>query len=110
VMYEATRNIVLRGADAIIFVVDSAADRLAENLKSWQQLQRQLAALNSATAALPIVVQWNKRDIVNALPIEQLKCELKITRQPCIEAQAMHDIGTRETLKAAITSVLGNKG
>jgi hypothetical protein len=110
VMYEATRHIVLRGADAIIFVVDSAADRLAENLNSWRQLKQQLAALSPNSAAVPIIVQWNKRDVANALPIEQLKCELQITTQPSIEAQAMRDIGTRETLKAAITSVLGNKG
>jgi hypothetical protein len=110
VMYEATRHIVLRGADAIIFVVDSAADRLAENLNSWRQLKQQLAALSPNSAAVPIIIQWNKRDVANALPVEQLKCELQITAQPCIEAQAMRDIGTRETLKAAITAVLGNKG
>ena len=110
VMYEATRHIVLRGADAVIFVADSGADRLPENISSWQQLKKQLLALNPDPNAVPIIIQMNKRDVSNALPVMALKREMRITTNVCIEAQAMNDIGTRETLKAAITSVLGNKG
>lgn len=109
VMYEATRHIVLRGADAVIFVADSAADRLADNVSSWLQLKKQLLSLNPDPTAVPIIIQFNKRDVPTALPTIVLKREMKLANQPCIEAQAMRDIGTRETLKAAITSVLGNR-
>ncbi len=109
VMYEATRQIVLRGADAVIFVADSGANRLADNVQSWLQLKKQLLTINPDPNAVPIIVQFNKRDLSNALPVNDLKRQMRIANNLCVEAQAMRDIGTRETLKAAITSVLGNR-
>jgi hypothetical protein len=107
VIYEATRQIVLRGADAVVFVVDSALTRLKENLQSWQQLQRQLTDLHIDLHKFPIIVQFNKRDVPNAAPTDILHKVMRLNGHPCIEAQALHDIGTRETLKAAIKAVMG---
>lgn len=107
VIYETTRQIVLRGADAVVFVVDSAPVQLRETLQAWQQLQTQLTQLNMDLHKFPIIVQFNKRDLPNAVPTAVLSKVLRLNGQPCIEAQALRDIGTRETLKAAIKAVMG---
>jgi signal recognition particle receptor subunit beta len=108
VIYAVTRQIILRNADAVVFVADSAPEKLAENIWSWQQLQQQLHALGYELRTFPIIVQINKRDLPNALPIAVLRDCLQLQGRACIEAQALHDIGTRETLKATIRSVLGS--
>jgi hypothetical protein len=107
VMYEATRQIVLRGADVVVFVADSSAAKLRENLYAWRQLHQQLGELRVDPRRFPIIVQLNKRDMPDALPIPDLQRMLPINGQVCLEAQAIHDVGTRETLKAAIKAVLG---
>lgn len=107
VIYEATRKIVLRGADAVIFVVDSSVKQIAANIQAWQQLQKQLAELQIDLKKFPVIVQFNKRDLPDALAVVVLRQMLGINHQLCIEAQAMRDIGTRETLKAAIKAVMG---
>ncbi len=106
-IYEATRQIVLRGADAVVFVADSDPAKLSENIQAWQQLQVQLAQVNLHSHKFPVIVQFNKRDLPNALPIATLRETLRLNGQTCVEAQAINDIGTRETLKAAIQKLLG---
>jgi hypothetical protein len=107
VMYEVTRQIVLRGADAVIFVADSQAGQFSENFRSWQQLQTHLSQAKLGAEKLPVVIQFNKRDVPDAMPIEMLRKGLHLNGQPCVEAQALRDVGTRETLRAAIKAVLG---
>jgi hypothetical protein len=107
VIYEATRQIVLRDADAVIFVADSSAAKLTENLWSWRQLKAQLAGLNYDLKKFPVIVQFNKRDLADALSVTDIRRGLNLNGQTGIEAQALRDIGTRETLRAAVKAVLG---
>ena len=66
--YNATRQIVLRGADGLVFVADSDPRRAADNLAAWHALHQHLAANRTHPGSLPIVLQYNKRDLPNALP------------------------------------------
>jgi signal recognition particle receptor subunit beta len=107
VIYEATRQIVLRGADAVVFVADSSRHQISQNIWSWRQLHRQLTELRINLQSFPIIVQMNKRDLPDAMPVSLLRHMLRLNGQTCTEAQAIRDVGTRETLKAAIKAVLG---
>lgn len=109
VMYTATRKIVLRGADAVVFVVDSSPDKYKENLWSWSQLHEQLKENQIKLEGFPVIVQLNKRDLPNALPVSTLQTILRLNGHSCIEAQAMNGIGVRETLKLAINAVMNSK-
>ncbi len=110
VMYAMTRKIVLRGADAVIFVADSSPIRIRENLYSWRQLFQHLQELNISLQGFPIVVQWNKRDLPNAAPIPLLEQALGVNGQyPTFEAVAIRNIGVKETLQAAL-KLLFKKG
>ncbi len=105
-LYEASRKIVLRGADVVVFVADSTPAQLQANLDSWRQLARHLAEWKGAVQAFPVVVQLNKRDLPGAMPVTALQRHLQLNGRTCIEAQAIHGIGVRETLRCAIQAVL----
>lgn len=106
VYYEATREAVLRRADALVFVVDSQASRLEENIASWRDMERQLGRMRRTVRSLPLVVQFNKRDLPDALPVVDLKAALNIGNLPCHEASAAKGIGVPETLQTAIRLLL----
>ncbi len=104
-IYATTRKIVLRGADAVIFVADSAPERAEENRASWKQLHQHLKELD-LSAHIPVVVQWNKRDLPHALRVGQLKALLGINGQyPTFEAIAIKNVGVRETFETALRRV-----
>jgi len=105
-LYQATRKIVLRGADAVVFVADSAPAQLGENLNSWRQLAEHLAEWKVDVQGFPVVVQLNKRDLPEAVPVATLQRVLHLNGRACIEAQAIHGIGIRETLRSAIKAAL----
>lgn len=109
--YERVRYIVLRGADGVVFVADSEPQRLPENVQSWRQMHQQLQSLR--LSRIPIVVQANKRDLPNALPLEDLRRALLPDQHPfpyrVIEARAREGIGVRETFMAILTSILTGK-
>ncbi len=106
VYYEASRRIVLRGVDGIVFVVDSNLERLSENIESWENLKSNLAALQIPMPALPIVIQCNKRDLPNAMPLEYIRSALQVNGLPSYEAIATQGIGVLNTLKAIVGSVV----
>jgi mutual gliding-motility protein MglA len=109
VRYAHTRKIVLRGVDAVVFVADSGMNQVKQNVYSWQQLQEQLLELGIEPATLPVVVQLNKRDMPDALPVPIMKRLLRLTERPeipVVEATAVRNIGTRETLHITIKNVL----
>jgi len=106
VMYAVTRKIVLQGADGVVFVVDSAPDRLKANVESWRQLHEHLRELRLNPATFPIVVQFNKRDLPDALPLPTLTAALRINGHPNQEASALRDIGVRETLRTVAGTML----
>ncbi len=106
--YEASRRLVLRGADGVVFVVDSAPARLTDNITAWQNLHEHLTALNLATLNLPMVIQFNKRDLPNAIPPQVLRQFLQLNGQPTFTAVANQGQGVFDTLKAIINGVVSH--
>jgi len=102
VFYESTRRMVLKGADAVVFVADSQEAMLASNLESLESLRRNLIA-NELDAALPLVLQYNKRDLKTALPLATLNARLNPRALPFHEAVAIKGTGVEETVKTALT-------
>jgi signal recognition particle receptor subunit beta len=109
VFYNATRKLVLKGVDGIVFVADSQAAALDANVESLNNLKQNLAELNLTLDDVPVVFQYNKRDIRNVLPVAGLNAALNPQGFPFYEAAALHGIGVFETLKGisrlAFTSV-----
>ncbi len=106
VFYDATRKLVLRGADAVVFVADSQAPALESNKESFQNLITNLRDQGSELEKLPHVIQWNKRDTPNALPVEILEREVNLFGAPTFEACAMRGQGVHETLTGVAKLVL----
>ncbi len=106
ILYQQTRISVLKGADCVIFVADSQASKLQENIECWNELQEQLRRMNKDVANFPLVMQWNKRDIQDILPISVLENYLNPYRVPSFEAVAVKGQGVIESLKVAINSTL----
>jgi signal recognition particle receptor subunit beta len=109
VFYNATRKLVLKGVDGIVFVADSQAAALDANIESLSNLRHNLAELSLGIEDVPVVFQYNKRDIRNIVPVASLNEALNPHGAPYFEAAALHGIGVFETLKGisrlAITSV-----
>lgn len=99
IFYEASRKTVLRGADGIVFVADSQIPLLDANLESFDNLRRNLLALDIDIYALPLVFQYNKRDLDHLIPVETFNQLLNPTGRPSIEASAINGVGVLETLK-----------
>lgn len=108
VFYDATRKLVLKGADGIVFVVDSQKEMLNSNLESWQNLKQNLSENNLDINSLPIVIQYNKRDLPNVLPVKQLNSKINDVKAESYEAVAISGVGVQETLKGIAKLVLVN--
>jgi len=106
VFYDATRKLVLRGADAVVFVADSQAPALESNKESFQNLIDNLREQGAELEKMPHVLQWNKRDTPNALPTDVLNREINRFGCPTFEACAMRGEGVRETLTGVARLVL----
>jgi signal recognition particle receptor subunit beta len=109
VFYNATRKLVLKGVDGVVFVADSQIAAEETNVESLSNLKVNLAELGLSLDQMPIVFQFNKRDIRNIQPVEVLNEALNPAGAPFFEAAALHGVGVFETLKAisrlAISSV-----
>lgn len=99
VFYNATRRLVLKGVDGVVFVADSQVPALEPNEESLANLKQNLEELGLSVPELPFVVQYNKRDLRNILPVEKLEEQLNPTGVPSFEAAAIHGVGVFETLK-----------
>jgi hypothetical protein len=110
VIYNTTRQLVLRGVDGVVFVADSQYDKMEENVKSFQNLEENLKSLNLSLADTPYVLQYNKRDLPNVAPIEYLDFLLNNREEqvPSFAACANKCEGVFETLNM-ITRLLLNK-
>ena len=106
VFYDATRKLVLRGADAVVFVADSQAPALESNKESFQNLIANLKEQGAELSKIPHVIQWNKRDTPNALPVPSLDHEINLFGAPTFEACAMRGEGVKETLTGVARLVL----
>lgn len=108
VFYEASRKLILRGVDGLVFVADSQVERMEANLESYQGLERNLAEQGYDISKVPMVMQWNKRDLPNIVPVEDLQFQLNKRKYPAFEAVATNGQGVFETLKMVSKSVLLN--
>jgi mutual gliding-motility protein MglA len=108
VFYEANRKLILRGVDGLVFVADSQVERMEANLESLQSLERNLSEQGYDLAKVPMVMQWNKRDLPNIVPVEDLQFQLNKKKLPAFEAVAVSGKGVFETLKMISKSVLLN--
>ncbi|HUG28714.1 MAG TPA: GTPase domain-containing protein [Gemmatimonadales bacterium] len=108
VYYNATRRLVLQGADGVVFVADSQARRFEDNLESLQNLQENLADQGVDIRTLPVVMQYNKQDLPPELILtpEELDDALNFRAVPSLPADALHGQGVFETLKALASQVL----
>ena len=110
VIYNATRQIVLRGVDGIVFVADSQYDKMEENIETFKHLEDNLKTLNLSLEDIPCVMQYNKRDLPDAAPVEYLDFVLnnREVQMPSFEASASKTEGVFESLNM-ITRMLLNK-
>ena len=106
VYYNSTRKLVLQGVDGIIFVADSDPDKVEENIESYSNLIENLAEYGKDIRELPHVIQYNKRDLPNALPVSELDKSMNKFGVPTFEAVAYTGEGVFPTLKTLAAMVL----
>ncbi|KPK72079.1 gliding-motility protein MglA [candidate division WOR_3 bacterium SM23_60] len=107
VFYNASRKLILKGVDGIIFVADSQIERYDENILSFENMQENLETYSLSLTKIPLVIQYNKRDLPNITPIEELQKILNPqSKYPYFESVATQGIGVFETLKEVCRYVL----
>jgi len=106
VEYNASRKLILNGVDGIIFVADSDVMRSKDNIDSLQNMIENLAEYSLTLDNIPWVLQYNKRDLANAMPIERMERELNQRQIPSFEAVASEGLGVFATLKAISKLIL----
>jgi len=106
VFYDASRKLILKGVDGVIFVADSQEARQDANIESLDNLRINLRENGFDVMAVPYALQFNKRDMPTAMPYELMFRELNIKGEPTFEAVATKGVGVFETLKAVAKQVL----
>jgi signal recognition particle receptor subunit beta len=106
VFYDASRKLILKGVDGVVFVADSQVERMEANIESLDNLRSNLKEQGYDLDALPLVLQWNKRDLPNVVPTDEMEKALNFRKVPAFEAVAPEGIGVFETLKAIAKLVL----
>jgi signal recognition particle receptor subunit beta len=106
VYYDASRKLILRGVDGVVFVADSQQERVDANIEAIDNLVANLQEHGYDLRLIPYVLQLNKRDLPNALPVETLKKELVRRQEHVFEAIANQGIGVFDTLKEIARQVL----
>ena len=100
VYYNATRKLVLRGVDGVVFVADSQRDKMPENLESLRNLEENLREYGIELKSTPFVLQYNKRDLPSIFTVDEMNAQINSYGVPCFEAQAHQGVGVFTTLKA----------
>lgn len=106
ILYERTRLAVLNGADGIVFVTDSQAEKFEENVQSINELEVNLRRLGKDLNSMPFVIQWNKRDMPSALPVQVLERYLNRRHVPSFEAVASDGKGVFASLRSISKCVM----
>ncbi|GLH75049.1 cell polarity determinant GTPase MglA [Geothrix limicola] len=106
VFYDASRKLILRGCDGIIFVADSQKARMEANIESIANLATNLKENGFDIRSIPYVLQLNKRDMPSAAPVQEMERLLRFRGEPMIEAVANKGTGVIETLKASARQIL----
>jgi signal recognition particle receptor subunit beta len=107
VFYNTTRKLVLKGVDGMVFVADSQRPMADANVESFQNLSENLLELGLSSDSIPIVLQYNKRDIAGAIPLGTLEGELGLNGIPVVEAVAIEGRGVLETVRELSRAVVG---
>lgn len=108
VFYDASRKLILKGVDGVVFVADSQDERLDANIESLENLRDNLEEQGFDIEKIPFVIQYNKRDLPNVTPVEELSRLLNERNVPELEACATTGEGVFETLKAIAKLVLND--
>ena len=106
VYYDHTRKLVLQGADGIVFVADSAPTMMQENIESLDNLAKNLHENGLDIKDIPLVLQWNKRDLAGAMPVEEMNKTLNRHNWPAFESIAVRGEGVFQTLKGIAQQVI----
>ena len=106
VYYNASRKLILKGVDGVVFVGDSQVERLDANIESMHNLYENLSEYGLDLREVPFVIQYNKRDLPNISSLEELQRELNPGNVPHFEAVATRGIGVFDTLKAVSKLVI----
>ena len=106
VFYDASRKLILKGVDGVVFVADSQEERMDANVESLYNLEENLQTQGYDLMKIPYVLQLNKRDLPNVIPVEELTAELRRKEEPVVEAVASSGAGVFDTLKAVAKQVL----
>ena len=106
VFYDASRKLILKGVDGVVFVADSQEERMDANVESLYNLEENLQSQGYDLMKLPYVLQLNKRDLPNIIPADELAAELRRKQEPVVEAVASNGAGVFDTLKAVAKQVL----
>ena len=106
VYYNASRKLILKGVDGVVFVADSQVERLDANVESLHNLYENLTLYGIDLRRVPFVMQYNKRDLPNVATVPELEQQLNPLRVPAFEAVAMRGIGVFDTLKAVSKLVI----
>ncbi len=108
IVYEASRRLILKGLDGLVFVADSQAERMEENLTSMKSLYKNLQQQDVDLKKIPTVIQYNKRDLPSAMDIDEMKIKLNPTGFPEFESQAHLGVGVFDTLKTVSKSIIAS--
>jgi len=106
VFYDASRKLILKGVDGVVFVADSQSERMDANIESLFNLESNLKQHGYDLAKVPYVLQLNKRDLPNVISVPDLSAELQRKDEPVFEAVASKGVGVFDTLKAVAKQVL----
>ena len=106
IYYNATRRLVLQGADGVVFVADSQRSQLEGNIESFRNLQQNLLEHEIDIRDIPVVIQYNKRDLPNVMSMEELEEELNFREVPSHPSSALLGHGVFDTLRSASEAVL----
>ena len=106
VFYDASRKLILKGVDGVVFVADSQEPRMDANVESIRNLKENLKEHGVSIDKVPYVLQFNKRDLPTAVPVPEIERALRIKNEPVFEAVASRGTGVFETLKSAVKAVL----
>lgn len=106
IVYDASRKLILKGLDGVIFVADSQAERMDENLQAIKNLEKNLEQQGYDIRQIPLVIQYNKRDLPNAMKLSELRSALNRYNAPDFEAVANEGKGVFESLKSVSKNIL----
>jgi hypothetical protein len=106
VFYDASRKLILKGVDGVVFVADSQSERMEANIESIRNLEQNLREHGLDLRTIPYALQFNKRDLPGAVPVDELYRILNYKREPTFEAVATTGVGVFDTLKSVAKQIL----